>query len=175
MGKDNKPLVSADELEALIQDWGANPHLSIDRFFPVRFWLLFTLVLSVSTWLLFKANALALTLTTDPEYIQRLSNFLYFRGWFMLTILVIGCYSYFRDWYVGIVFSALLLMGGVNLVFDLFTIYPERLEKPTPMFTVLLLVRISALWMLYVTVKNSSRLPPLRDRVNILLPFKRLP
>ena len=45
MGKDNKPLVSADELEALIQDWGANPHLSIDRFFPVRFWLLFTLVL----------------------------------------------------------------------------------------------------------------------------------
>jgi len=58
-------------------------------------------------------------------------------------------------------------------VIDLFTVYPERLANPNPRFTLLLLIRMSSLWVLYMTVKNSSQLPDVKDRANLLLPFKK--
>lgn len=170
---DPKPLVSAAELEALIQGWGASPHKSVDRFFPLRFWYIFTVILVAAVWLLFNTQAIAQRLTEDPENLIRLQNFLYFRGWFLLIVLAVGCYSYFRSWYTALVFSAFLLMGLTNLVFDLFTVYPERLANPNPRFTLLLLIRMSSLWVLYMTVKNSSQLPDVKDRANLLLPFKK--
>jgi integral membrane sensor domain MASE1 len=102
----------------------------------------------------------------------RLERFLYFRGWFLLVVLGIGIYSYLRGWYTAIVFSAFLLLGLVNLLFDLFTVYPEKLANPTPTFTVLMALRLLAVWCVYLTVRNASRLPDVKDRANILLPFR---
>ena len=170
---DTKPLVSAAELEALIQGWGASPHKSVDRFFPLRFWYIFSVILIAAVWLLFNTQDIAKSLTEDPDNLIRLQNFLYFRGWFLLIVLVIGCYAYFRSWYTALVFSAFLLLGLTNLVFDLFTVYPERLARPSPFFTLFLLVRLAMLWSVFLTVKNASRLPEEADRINVLLPFRK--
>lgn len=169
----NKPLVTAAELEALIQDWGAQPHPSVDRFFPLRFWYLCGIALLYAGWLLFASDVLAQTLSKDPTEIARLSNFLYFRGWFLAVMVVLGVYAYYKNWYLGLIFSAMLLVGSVNFVFDLFNVYAERLSQPTPRLTLMMILRLTALWFMYLSVKNISRLPPGLDRFNLLLPFKR--
>lgn len=173
MEKNPSPLVSAAELEALIHGWGALPHQSVDRFFPVRFWYIFSVVLLAASWLLFDSHRIAQTLTTDATYLPHLQNFLYFRGWFLIGVMALGVYAYLWNWFPAIVFSAFLLLGVTNLVFDLFTVYPERLANPQPLFTLMMLVRLSSLWVLYMSVKNASRMPAPADRANILLPFRR--
>lgn len=54
----------------------------------------------------------------------------------------------------------------------LFTVYPERLASPNPFFTLFLLVRLTMLWSVFLAVKNASRLPQAKDRINIFLPFR---
>jgi len=66
------------------------------------------------------------------------------------------------------------LIGSANLVSDLFSVYAEQLRTPTPGLTVQLLVRILVLWLVYVSIKNMSRLPERKDRMNIFLPFKKI-
>uniref|UniRef100_UPI0035AFC27B hypothetical protein n=1 Tax=Limnohabitans sp. TaxID=1907725 RepID=UPI0035AFC27B len=81
--------------------------------------------------------------------------------------------DYFKNWYPAIVFSAIFLVGCVNFAFDLFNVYAEILAKPTPKTTLMLFLRIIALWFLFLSVRNASRLPDLKDRLNIFLPYKR--
>lgn len=169
-----KPLVSAAELEALVQDWGAVPDHSIDKFFPVRFWYLFLVTFFYCIYLLFWTDSVASRMTTDPSELVRMTRFLYFRGWFLLIVLAVGLYSYLKNWFPAIVFSTLFIMGCVNFVFDMFNVYYEIMSNPTPRVTLMLIIRLIGLWFVYLSVKNSSRLPDLRDRMNIMLPFKRL-
>jgi len=171
--KEQKPLVSAAELEALIQNWGSSPDKSIDKFYIVRLAFNVSVMLCGAFWLLMDPLGIAQTLSSDPENIERVVSYLYFRGWFILGILILGFYSYFKNWYPAIVFCCCLLLGAMNLVSDLFTLYPERLTKPTPFFTLLLLVRLSLLWVMYMSIKNVSRMPHAKDRINVFLPFKR--
>ena len=172
MSDRNAPLVSAAELEALIANLGADSDAPTDTWTPLRFWYLGALVAVYVVALLMAPHLLAKNLSTDPQEVIRLERFLYFRGWFLFIVLGIGLYSYLRGWYTAIVFSAFLLVGVVNLLFDLFTVYPEKLANPTPSFTVLMVLRLLALWSVYLTVRNASRLPDVKDRANILLPFK---
>ena len=166
-------LVSVAELESLIQGWGAAPHAqAIDKFFPIRAWYLLLIVLAYGIVLLFYPGVVSGRLVTEPVEIHRISLFLYFRGWFLLLSLVVGFYAYFKNRYMGIVFSGLLLVGCVNFIFDLFNVYEEVLASPTPRMTLALIGRLVALWFLFLTVKNVSRVPNQKDRFNILLPFK---
>ena len=171
--KDNKPLVSADELDALIRDWGAQPNPSVDKFFPLRFWFVVFIAGAYAVRLLFFPEVMATKLSSEAIEIARLSKFLYFRGWFLTFAIVLASYAYIKNWYLGIIFFCVLLIGTVNFVFDLFNVYAEQLSKLSPMLTVLLLMRLMVLWMVYMSVKNVSRMPEGRDRINILLPFKR--
>lgn len=170
----SKPIVSAAEFEALVQDWGREPYLDVDKFAPIRFWFLFALIFITAGWLLFNSNTIAQSLATDPQAVKKLQIFLYFRGWFLIVVLTIGSYAYLRNWFPSITFSIALLVSLTNLVSDIFTVYPERLANPTPFFTFLLLLRITGIWFLYLMVKNSSRFPRGRDRWNIFLPFKKV-
>ncbi len=171
--KENKPLVSAAELDALIQGWGAVADQPVDKFFPLRFWYLFIIAFSYCVWLLFWTDSAVQKMTSDPSEMLRMGRFLYFRGWFLLIVLSLGCYSYIKNWYPGIVFGSIFLMGCVNFIFDMFNVYAEVIANPTPRLTMMLIVRLVGLWFVYVTVKNSGRIPDLRDRFNILLPLKR--
>ena len=65
------------------------------------------------------------------------------------------------------------IVGVANLVSDIFNIYWEALPSPTPAFTVMLLVRVAALWLVFINLRNASSLPEGMDRFNILLPFRK--
>ncbi|MEN9624196.1 hypothetical protein [uncultured Limnohabitans sp.] len=169
----NKPLVSAAELEALIQGWGYSPNQSVDKFFPIRFWYLFGITFGYGLLLLFNSSHVAQNLSAEPVEVLRISRFLYFRGWFLCAVLCIGTFAYLRNWYPAITFSGIFIVGCVNFVFDLFNVYAEVLANPTPKTTVALIARLLALWVVFLSVRNAGRQPDLKDRLNILLPFKR--
>lgn len=168
----DRRLSKATELEALISGLGASEDARTDTFYTWRLAYNFVVMLSAAIWLLFDSAEIAQKLTADPESLRRLQGFLYFRGWFLVMVLVVGCYAYFRHWYPAIVFSCAFLIGTVNLVFDLFTLYPESLADPTPILTLSLFIRFSLLWVIGLAVKNVSRIPEVKDRINLLLPFR---
>ena len=172
MKERNTPLVSAAELEALIANLGARPDDAVDKWMPLRFWYLSAIVSVYAIVLLFWPHVVSQQLSMDPMEIARLEPFLYFRGWFLSIVLGVGMYAYLRSWYTAIVFSAFLVLGLGNFLFDLFTVYPEKLADPTPLFTFLLSLRLVALWCVYLTVRNASRLPEPKDRANLLLPWR---
>jgi len=172
--KENKPLVSASELDALIIGWGETPSQSVDRFFPLRFWYLFLLTGSYAVWLLFWTDAVVNHMQAGPGDATRMARFLYFRGWFLLTVLAVGAYAYFNDWYFGVVFLGIFLLSCVNFAFDLFNVYGNVIAHPTPRVTIMLLIRMVGMWMTYLCLKNASRLPEVKDRMNIMLPFRRV-
>ena len=122
-------------------------------------------------WLLFFPEKVAAQLAIDPSIAEYLTGYLYFRGWYMLIILGF-ILTYVRGWYVGIVFSALALLGVVNLVLDLFSMYHYRLSNPTAQFTVLMGIRLLALACVFLNAINAGRLPDRKDRLNLLL-FRR--
>ena len=172
MNKNKEYLVSAQELEALISNWGGNSGKSVDVWAPARFWYMAAISVTYIFVLIFSPHRIAEGLSTDPAEVIRLTKFLYFRGWFLIAAVSIGFYGYLKGWYTAVVYAALALMGSVNLVFDLFTVYPEKLANPTPSFTFLMLIRLTALSFLFIGVKNASRLPAVKDRANLFLPFK---
>lgn len=171
--KENIPLVSARELESLIGGWGAVPNQSVDKFFPIRFWFVLLVAGAYALRLLFFPEIVAAGLSSEAIEVARLSKFLYFRGWFLIFTICLVSYGYLKNWYLGIIFFCVILVGSVNFIFDLFNIYEEQLAKPTPMLTMLLLMRLMVLWLVYISVKNISRIPEGMDRINILLPFRR--
>lgn len=174
MKDERASLLSAEEFEALIQGWGIQPNQQpIDKFFGLRLAFVFFFMAAISLWLLFDTEHVATILTHDTQNIESLQNYLYFRGWFVLGILGLGVYSYTRGWYTGIVFSLFLVTGTMNFISDLFTVYPERLANPTPFFTVTILARLTVLWILFISIKNISRMPERQDRWNIFLPFQK--
>lgn len=175
MADKQKPLVSAAELDALIMSWGENPTAPpIDKYFPLRFWFLILVPFSYSMWLLFFTENVAMRMTSDPSEIIRMSRFLYFRGWFILIAIIVGLYSYINNWYLGITFLSMFLVGCVNFTFDLFNIYAEVLNNPSPRITAMFTLRIIGVWFIFLTFKNSSRIPELKDRFNPLLPFRKV-
>ena len=101
MSDPRKPLVTADELNALIEDWGALPYDSVDKFYPVRFWFLFVLMFGYSAWLLFNTDAVARSLSSQPMEVERIARFLYFRGWFLSVSLLVGTYIYYKNKYLA--------------------------------------------------------------------------
>lgn len=173
MSETPKQLVSAAELEALMRDWGAAPNQTVDKFFPLRFWYLVTIGVFYFFWLLFFTNTAVHLMSADPVEMARMGRFLYFRGWFILLILIIGLYAYFKNWYPAIVFGSLFLVACVNFVFDFFNVYANVIANPTPRTTFMFILRLIALWFVYLNIKNSGRLPDIKDRMNLLLPFRK--
>lgn len=149
------------------------PYASVDRFFPVRFWYLFAITFGYSAWLLFNADGVARMLVSDPIGLERMTRFLYFRGWFLGLLLLTGSYSYYRGKYLALVQMGFFLVCCVNFVFDMFNVYAEVLARPTPRHTIGMLLRFIAIWFIYLNVRNASRIPDAKVRFNILLPFKR--
>jgi hypothetical protein len=106
--------------------------------------------------LLFFPEQVASQLSPDPSIVDHLTGYLYFRGWCMLIIL-------------GFVFSALSLLGAVNLMLDLFPLYSYRLSHPTAQFTLLMVIRLLALACVFLNARDAGRLPERKDRLNLLL------
>jgi hypothetical protein len=166
------PLVTAEELEALIQNWAAPVKTTVDEYFPIRFWGLFAIVFFYASWLLFFPGRIAEALSAKPAEVARIGNFLYFRGWFLAIVLWISTYAYLKNWYPSIVFSGVFLVGSINFIFDFFNLYAEALAAPSARTTATLLIRVIGLWLVFLCIKNSNRLPEAKDRLNIFLPWR---
>jgi hypothetical protein len=169
----NKPLVSAQELDALIAGWGdSTSPVSVDKFFPIRIFILFALSSFSAIALLFFTDNIVQILHSNSQ-VSYIKNYMYFRGWFLLIFLAIGISSYRTGKYVAINYLILFILGSMSFISDLFTVYPERLQNITPGFTLVLLVRLVLLWFLFLNIKNASRIPEKRSRFDVLLPFRR--
>ena len=169
----NTPLLSVAELEALIQVWGGKSNLSVDRIFPIKFWFVVSVAAGYCVWLLFAPDKVAMMMATEPIEIARLSRFLYFRGWFLLVMIILTMYFFVKDKYIALYSSACFMLGSMNLVFDLFNVYGANLSRPTPELTILLIIRVAALGAMYSIVRHSGRVPEVKDRFNVSLPFRR--
>lgn len=134
-----------------------------------------TLATGCCSWLLLFPGEIANTLSRQPLDIARVSGFLYLRGWFVAFLIVFGVYSHAGNWYLGPVFSAFLRIGSVEFAFDLFNIYAERLSQPTQKFTLTMIPGLISIGFVHLNIRNLSRIPGARDRVNALLPFRRPP
>lgn len=175
MEKPSAPsIITAAELEALIQEMGESPHHSVDKLYPVRCGFVFSIAFFYCCYMLFWTDVAVQRMTSDPADVIRMGNFMYFRGWFIVFLISLASYSYIRNWFPAIVFSAVFLVACVNIVFDMFNIYAEALSQTTPELTLMLLGRIVGLWFLFLCAKNTSRLPVgVRDRLNLFLFLKR--
>ncbi len=168
----NAPIVSAEELDALIKGWGETTGADVDRYFPMRFWAIAMIAAFYLYLTLFAAEKTALKLASDPMEIARVSSYLYFRGWFLLGAFTFATYAYAKNRYVGLVFMVSLILGISNLISDIFNIYWEQLANPPTTLTLTLLIRVLALWLCFLCVRNASRMPEPNDRFNPLLPFR---
>ena len=70
-------------------------------------------------------------------------------------------------------FGVIFLLGISNLVSDVFNVYWEKLTQPSAALTLVLMARVFVLWLVYICMRNATRLPEPGDRFNILLPFRR--
>lgn len=167
-----KPVVTALELDALL----ANPNpggVKIDKYFPLRLWIV--LLVSV-TWfirLTVFTNITATELFTNPAIRDYMMPALYFRAWVLFAFVSAGVWSYVNSKYHAITFALLLVASVFNLIFDISIFYAERLTVQDPQITLFILVRVILSYILYVSMRNSYRMPQGRDKWNILLPFKK--
>lgn len=173
MKKNLRSIVSVDELDALIKDWGQSTNKLVDKWYPARFYFLAMIVIFYAFALLFSPSRVAATLTSDPLELHRLTLFLYYRGWFLMVVGLIGGASYLRDRYVGLVCIAFLLVGTVNLVSDVFNVYFEIIGKLDPKLTFVIILRLTALYFVFLNFKNCHRIPVGTDKLNPFLPFKK--
>ena len=171
--KENKPVVTLQELNDLIGDLGRRTHYQIDSFYPLRFWFLVAVAFIYAFNLLSTPVEIASRLAIEPVEITRLSKYIYFRGWFVTTVTVIATYAYLSDWYFNIVIFSMLLISSMNFIFDFFTVYYGQIGTPSDLLTAILMLRLFVLLLLFVNIKNLSRIPEKKDRMNLLLPFRK--
>ena len=168
-----KQLVTNDELDALASNSGHVPYASIDKWAPMRFWLVFVVMAVFAIWLLTTPVEIAATLTAIPSELNKLSAYLYFRGWFLVCAIALGSFAYIKEWHTGLVLGGLAALSGVNTMFDIFTIFPDLLAKRSPFFTAIIVIRVAVIILVLSLVSNRNRLPEGRDRLNLILPFKK--
>jgi hypothetical protein len=170
---ENKPLVTLQELNDLIGEMGRRTHHQIDNFFPLRFWFLVSVAFIYAFNLLLTPGEIASRLAIEPVEIARLTKYIYFRGWFIIVITVIATYTYLSDWYFNIVIFCMFLIGSMNFIFDFFTVYYGQIGTPTNLLTAIIMLRLTVMLVVFVSIKNLSRIPERKDRMNLLLPFRK--
>lgn len=172
--KRRAPLVSADELDALLRGRLGDRSETVDVFLPLRVWILLISVCIVTTRLLFFTDEVAAMYSKDQEAAAALAPYLYFRGWYLVVVSLICVWSYSRSWYTGLVFGGLLLSSSVNFLFDAFSVYSFILTHPTPESTAMVLIRVALMILGVQCFRSAGRLPQAKDRWNPLL-FRRKP
>jgi hypothetical protein len=140
---------------------------------PLRVWILLCAVSVVAVRLLFFTDDVAAVFAKTPEAAEALAPYLYFRGWWLVVVSLVGAWSYARSWYPGLVFGALLLSSSVNFLFDAFSVYAFILTHPSPGSTGMLLIRGILMIIGYQCFRRAGRIPAPSDRWNPLLFLKK--
>jgi hypothetical protein len=171
--KENNQLVTLQDLNDLIGALGKKAHHQIDNFYPLRFWYIVIIAFFYAFNLLLTPGEVASRLAIEPVEIARLTKYIYFRGWFIIIITAIAAYAYLRDRYFNIIIFCMFLIGSMNFIFDFFTVYYGQIGTPTNLLTAIIMLRLSVILVVFVSIKNLSRIPEKKDRLNLLLPFRK--
>ncbi|OYU13647.1 MAG: hypothetical protein CFE38_01205 [Comamonadaceae bacterium PBBC1] len=171
--KENKPFVTLQDLNDLIEGLGKRSDYQVDNFFPLRFWFLVTVAFIYAFNLLLTLGEIAARLAVEPVEVARLEKYIYFRGWFIIFVTVTATYAYLSDWYFNIIIFCMFLIGSMNFLFDFFTVYYGQIGTPTNLLTAIIMLRLTVMFVVFVSIKNLSRIPEKKDRMNLLLPFRK--
>jgi hypothetical protein len=167
-----KPLVTAQELEALLSKPGADTH-TVDPYFPLR---LAILTFFSALWFLrltLYTNEVANDLFSNPDVRNYMMPALYFRAWILFVFMSVGVWSYKNGKYPAILFGLLFVASLFNLMFDVTVFYAEKLEQRDVRITFVIIGRLVISYILYISMRRAHRIPLGRDKWNVFLPFKR--
>lgn len=167
-----EPLISHAELEALTNH---RERGQVDVHYPLRVWYLIGTCALYAVALILSSRQMASFLASDHTMVDRLESYLFFRGWFVVGVTLFGVWAYARAWRVKSVFWTLFYISLTNLISDLFIVYPERLSHPTAGFLLLFTMRLLAIVALYVSAKNTHRMPDASQRFNVFMLLRHTP
>jgi hypothetical protein len=167
-----KPLVTAQELEALLSKPVADTH-AVDPYFPFR---LAILTFFSAIWFLrltLFTSEVANDLFSNPDIRHYMMPALYFRAWILFVFMSVGVWSYKNGKYPAILFGLLFVASVFNLMFDVTIFYAEKLAEQDFRITLVILGRLLIAYVLYISMRRAHRIPLGRDKWNLFLPFKK--
>jgi hypothetical protein len=167
-----KPLVTAQELEALLSKPVADTH-AVDPYFPFR---LAILTFFSAIWFLrltLFTSEVANDLFSNPDIRDYMMPALYFRAWILFVFMSVGVWSYKNGKYPAILFGLLFVASVFNLMFDVTIFYAEKLAEKDFRITLVILGRLLIAYVLYISMRRAHRIPLGRDKWNLFLPFKK--
>ena len=167
-----KPLVTAQELEALLSKPMADTHV-VDPYFPLR---LAILTFFSAIWFLrltLFTSEVANDLFSNPAIRDYMMPALYFRAWILFVFISVGVWSYKNGKYPAILFGLLFVASLFNLMFDVTIFYAEKLAEQDFRITLVIMGRLLITYILYISMRRARRIPVGRDKWNVFLPFKK--
>ena len=117
-------------------------------------------------------DLVAHNMAIDRIEVDRLDKFLYFRGWDVFFEFCIFLYTYIKEKYFGIVSLIIIISMLTDFISDLFNIYFSVIGHPSPLLTIIITIRLLAIYCVILNLKYSQNLPNKNDKFNILLSFK---
>jgi hypothetical protein len=170
----NKPLVTADELEALlVKNDAVFTDTDIDKYFPLR---VFLFSLGTTFWFLrltLFTDVVAKDLFSDESTQQQMMTALYFRAWIVFISFTLILLAYKSEKFLAICFGIFFIASVFNILFDVSIFYAEKLAQRDAQVTFTLLIRIFFSYLFFVSMRNANRVPTGRDKWNPFLFLKK--
>ena len=162
--KPDHPVLTQEELNALLTPREKQALLGVDTGFRWRHIFLGLLCVGFIIRLLFFPEIAASYFDFSGHEVGRKIVYLQMRGWLILAGVSVYCYSYIKDWHFPQVSLVMFAMSLTSLCLDLINIYAYTYEGTPKFVTAMILLRITAVYLLFLSAIRSSRLPPMPRR-----------
>jgi len=161
LGTPNKPVLTSEELGALMTQPLQQALLGIDLNFRWRHAFLFTFCLAFIIRLLFLHEFAIENFNFAGEDVLRKMLYLQIRGWVVLAGTFLYIYSYSRDWHFAKVSLIIFAMALSTFILDLVNIYAFSTEAAPKLIISIILLRLMALYLMLLNALRAERLPPM--------------
>lgn len=168
-----KPLLTLEELDALLGGAAPTSGERVDKYYPIKVYLVLGVALMFVVRLLFQNEATSKSLYPSGNVPDFVSGYLYFRGWFALSLAGLFFYSYQNRRHLPVVCAGILAFSALSLLFDLFSIFVEQLHAPSALFTIRLAMRVAGIGLMFSCMRHANAAPRGLDKWNPLLPFRK--
>jgi hypothetical protein len=159
--KPDHPVLTQEELDALLTPREKQALLGVDNGFRWRHIFLAVLCTGFIVRLLFFPEIAASYFDFPGPELGRKVVYLQMRGWLILVGASVYLFSYLRDWYFPKVSLVIFAMSLSSLCLDLINIYAYTYEGTPKFVTAMILLRLAAVYLLFLSAIRSSRLPPM--------------
>jgi len=153
------PLISAQELEMLLTHQERNQRLGVDPGFKWRMNFMLVALLVFIGLMLISPGFIYGKLQFENGA-NKLAPVLPFRGYFVLGVLALYYFSYWRDWYFERVALITFALALSSLFMDFFNVLGFSLGPIPPLVVVFLLLRLLIIYCLFMNAIHANRAPP---------------